>query len=890
MPDPLFFVPLPHADLHAVLTGPQLKLDVQMASRSDPAQKRYDITSVFNKTVGSQTFTAEVRFLAQHKEPPNRFTGVPTVDPNTGLVTVTETGVFLFQVRVNRTLGGQTDPIGSVVGRLQVHDQIVDWWFGNRSITTAKDDIPHAQPTIYARFSPDQKGTDVVGDITGHDFVPLVSSDTTKVVVDFGGRLRGVVETAAPVTLTGSFGTKTDNLPVRVVDYVRARNNELTMVRVANPKDILGRSNLVFVAEGFLDTPEDRALFTGAVRQATERMFTMPRHDPFGMLSSRFNVFQLFAPSQERGFTTGFPVSDKDTTRTNAGLPIPYQGIFKQIPTTRRLAELIGLIGLAKRNETRSPSDLRTHWKKVRPELTQLDDFPDQLIEEWKGHRAEAFLDAVDTRFGMYLGARFADGDPRSTLQVSVSPPAVDDPAANTPAGQQMRAFVARLYSFYTPRGQVEVAPDPRRHPPRVFGFNNLTNPGLSIMSYLAGQTLTRPFGSGPNLAVGKEWVPDDTFPLPKPTPSRGLVVFVAYEDIRGGMALNNSTAVGVTMASNGRVVIGAPNTIQPERLTRFIQDPPPLTPPNQRQPLGLVNLDFFTNVTTHELGHVYALGDEYESLVTAVPDEATFQAEFKLDNIARVGRLGNPIDPDRVKWFALPRMRLASRLTLSAKPAGGTIEVRVDPADIPKWADIFKQATPVSLRKVTSDPVRQQLPLKPKDVREFQDNLLIIRQPNPKTGAIVLTYPTALPNPVPEFPAGSALYVPQLLPGADPALLKPLVVVDQQVLTVLKTTRRPLNHRPNNQVGVFDPEDPDPNAALPKLPANSFRTVGLYEGANHASLGFYRPTGSCKMRNSEDNDARSAFCFVCRWLLVNAVDPGQHVILDSWYPGGQHG
>jgi hypothetical protein len=31
LPDPLFFVPLPHADLHAVLNGPQLKMDVQIS-------------------------------------------------------------------------------------------------------------------------------------------------------------------------------------------------------------------------------------------------------------------------------------------------------------------------------------------------------------------------------------------------------------------------------------------------------------------------------------------------------------------------------------------------------------------------------------------------------------------------------------------------------------------------------------------------------------------------------------------------------------------------------------------------------------------------------------------------------------------------------------------
>jgi hypothetical protein len=262
--------------------------------------------------------------------------------------------------------------------------------------------------------------------------------------------------------------------------------------------------------------------------------------------------------------------------------------------------------------------------------------------------------------------------------------------------------------------------------------------------------------------------------------------------------------------------------------------------PPNFQQDLGIVNLDFFTNTFTHELGHNYALGDEYEALVDAVSDEATFATEVGFDNITRIGVVqvaplpNQSIDPDKVKWLKLPRMRIASRLTQTAKPSGGTIEVRVNPIDIPQWTRVFQQAptTPVSLRRYTSSEVRLQLPLKPKDVREFQDNLLIKSKPNPNTGAVVLTYPTALPSTPPEFPAGSALYVPQQK-----------FVVENPVMNFLRTSHKPLNLRPRppdptrRRDDNFDSEGP---AAIPGFAAparDTFRTVGIYEGANHFSL-----------------------------------------------------
>ncbi len=891
MPDPLFFVPLPHSDIHVVM-GTPLKMDVQMAYLNVPTDKHYTLGTMVNNTIGSQHFSIDVSFLAYHEAPGNRFANVPKVDPNTGDITATTPGVYLFQVKILQKIGttGDPVPIGSVVGRLQVHQGITDWWFGNKSITTAKHAVAHAQPSIYARFTPnDPAGTDVVGDITGHGYVTLDIDDKTKAVADARGRLRGLaVTTTNPVKLTGTFLNKSHTVDVRVLDYAATRN-ELAMVRLASTDDFPSRSNLVFVAEGFADTPADRALFSGAVAKVEKLMFGKPRQDPFGMLKNRFNVFALFAPSQERGLTLGFQVTDNPTVFGTKGIPIPFTRLFEAIPGGLTLEALVKLVGLPKHGDARPPAQVKALWDQQRPGLN-LGGVENKLVEAWQAHRADGFLDAVDTRFGMRLGRRLADGDPEETFQTQ----AVDRPATDNPADAAMKAYIARLYRFFAPREQREVTLDSRRHPPELYGFDGLTNAENSISAYLAGQTFTHPFDlPGQSTPVGKEWVPDDS----KVTPSRGLVVIVAYEPILGGVGLSNSTMVGTTASeAQVRIDLLPPDTGQPERFARRPQNPPapppPTRPPNFRQNMGIVDVDYLTNVVSHELGHMFSLGDEYEVVVAQDPFEATSLTDTRFDNITGIGTVRKPdpdptkrlIDPTKAKWLELPRMQLSSRLAASAKPAGGRITVQVNPNDIPDWTRVFQQGLAVSLRRLTDDARRDQLPLHGTDVRFFQNNLKIQSTPDRNTGAIVLNFPTALPPTVPEFPPGSALYVPQT------RAQKTVLVVDDPVQSFMQTNQRTLNHRPNPKVGVNDLDPPDLLPNLPTPSRNTYRTVGIYEGGNHASRGYFRPTGGCKMRDNQAAGEGGAYCFVCRWLLVNVVDPGRHTLLDTWYPGGRHG
>jgi hypothetical protein len=61
------------------------------------------------------------------------------------------------------------------------------------------------------------------------------------------------------------------------------------------------------------------------------------------------------------------------------------------------------------------------------------------------------------------------------------------------------------------------------------------------------------------------------------------------------------------------------------------------------------------------------------------------------------------------------------------------------------------------------------------------------------------------------------------------------------------------------------------PNASLPFM-------VALYEGGSGNVTGIFHPTGNCMM-NDQGSGAR--FCHVCKYVLVDAIDPSRHLFID---------
>src|SRR5262249_12533566 len=82
------------------------------------------------------------------------------------------------------------------------------------------------------------------------------------------------------------------------------------------------------------------------------------------------------------------------------------------------------------------------------------------------------------------------------------------------------------------------------------------------------------------------------------------------------------------------------------------------------------------------------------------------------------------------------------------------------------------------------------------------------------------------------------------------------------------------------NPYSVMTPTNLPP---LSKTPRPRADVIGIYEGGRYHDCGVFRPAGRCKMRTGHDKTM--PFCHVCRYLLVDRVDPTKHGELDDIYP-----
>jgi hypothetical protein len=842
-------VVFPHCDLHVSLAhAPQLKL--QVFSRGDGANpgNPYSLQDVTN--------LCQFDFFAPDLVAGHRLDNLPTVAAD-GSVTATTTGRYLFQVRFT-TGAGAGSRTRSIVGSLQVHADILGWWFGQATLTTAVDaTVGHSLPSVYAKFSDDgAAGTDVVGDISGHGYVPLTSADATKVVVTQNGRLRGVAE--GSTTVSGTFLGSTKQLPVHAVDYARP-NKSLFPLQVPNVVDFANMRNVVFLSEGFL--PADEARFDKLTTETVSQLFDTPRHQPYPMLEGRFNSFKVFSTSRERAVTIGHRITDQDVPLSGGrtlgkGTPIPYENQVSTNPAVYTPAVLVAKVGTPKRGETRNRAALLAEWR-GKNLITAADEprIDEDLISVWKAQRADGILDARDTFFGMMIGRR--PGERSSTISDTlVVPPAADGP------GPVLDLFVARVYEFYRfPLARLFEA-DPRRHPPELYAGSFEANPGSSTMRFLAAQSYTYP----PHHAIGPEWLPDAT----KFKPSRGLVALVAFDRSEGGQNINDHT---ITAQSLGSELVATFEHGPPGDDSRMRRLPPDFEPESRD----------LANTVAHEFGHSFALGDEYEGADGDDP-QANLTVDYPYDNITFLGVIhlaaGGPrdIDPAKVKWLGLPRMAASDRLLADSVAQAGGIDVLIDHRFVARWKKAMTKGEQVVLRAFGLNASPLQLPLK-SGPSDLLTNLRVLSV-DETTGLLRLGGP-GLPAAPATFKTGSFIYVP-LLDGATAK-----TVGQRKVIDFIAGRKAPLNIDPDHvrSSSKFDnPVDiPDFSA-----PCTSSRLVGVYEGAAQYAGGDFRPTGQCKMRShaASESGGEGEFCFVCKWLIVNNVDPGLHAVLDHlFYP-----
>ena len=302
-------------------------------------------------------------------------------------------------------------------------------------------------------------------------------------------------------------------------------------------------------------------------------------------------------------------------------------------------------------------------------------------------------------------------------------------------------------------------------------------------------------------------------------------------------------------------------------------------------------SLDVVSNVV-HELAHapLFALGDEYGTDNPLAPTtlKVTTNPNIQEESSVRVvtpvpiGPQAPPrFDPALIKW-SWPRIEAAGVLTAQPAPSP-------PPAPGLKTYDLslglghaffFKKGDTVRLR------TRPLLTSK-------TSQLLTVLDTSPMVGTINVLDITLTMTPA-DFPAGSIVFRPKRAVAAPNAELS---LVAPRIAAHLLATNNPLNVPPGagGAVCVQDKNVDMRARNIPAAIATQIATtqrpkwgqwlVGLFEGGGGYGCGVYHPTGTCLLRALRiQGSGLYQFCTVCRYVLVDVLDPSLHGEIDARY------
>jgi hypothetical protein len=304
--------------------------------------------------------------------------------------------------------------------------------------------------------------------------------------------------------------------------------------------------------------------------------------------------------------------------------------------------------------------------------------------------------------------------------------------------------------------------------------------------------------------------------------------------------------------------------------------------------------------VIAHELAHSLTLNDEYSGDSSPVPDYVVKDVKVAT-NVQEGAALEkeHQLSADAIKW----RWKRLHQAGLLADPSAGVKAVRADPAAAGQFllsvesghgaafADPEVDIVRLRKRNLLAVPVTYSQRLRLIDVHGDQLTVKLV------TGSHL--DPAA-------WAAGDLVVGP--VRGKDPDLQNDVLgddleLVHKIVVDRINATHNPLNAQPSDSIGracstpapglrQYPPVAATNFAAgtRPQRPALSYKIVGLYEGGKGYDCGVYHPTGQCIMNlfmDDRDNGTTAMvkpFCPVCRYAMVDLLDPSQHGRLDDDY------
>lgn len=727
-----------------------------------------------------------------------------------------------------------TPPNLSVAIRATVHHELRALFLPVSALTleTGRSD---RVLTVYGQFA-DAGGALSTFDITRHDYLqyaitPSTGASDAVASVNDGRITTGSAAGTSLITVSATGGPS-----VLLAVTVVAPPTEREIKRLFEGA-MLRKRSVLFVSEGF--TAAEQPRFETTSRELAVQLFQHTA--PYDVMRESFDVYALFAPSAECGVTLGppiVPVASPNSTLSipvGAELPLSIPGVQSQDFT---LEELV--------NRLQAPTS-------VTPPLTFAQ------ARAAMGNAGNLALSQVtfdtwqllsnlppqarvrETAFGFMLGERH--------YSTAIS---LRDGSTNLDV---MFELLASRVGTRTPWF------DDRRLPDLVAGVD--PNTAHVEQQDRLVRTLRPPGGAA---GFGAVWASGgDSF---------GLVVYVVNHDYFGGLGQEGyvglSTGAGVVLSVVPSMAVAGLFDVEPV--------PVPLSVQAAQQGFQQRPTRSLADVLAHEFGHtapISGLNDEYTEgkRWIASPDDVAF-AESGLNtqvlaNAVATGgaHSGVAIDPDRLKWNWERAAAAAEIEDLGA--SGSELRIVLNAENWARWPkDSVGRSVLLRKRRTT---LEMGVP---------KSDLLVIQSLDSANQVIqVSTGTSSATAMVTVFGVDSVVVMPVV--DAASAIRR---IVDPLVINALAN-------------GPFAPAPgciPNPNPAPPAIPAfqmprDHSKLIAAYETAAHFNCGAIRPSADCKMRTAGSTDARFVpvdFCFVCKYVIAETVDPGSHGELDrTGYP-----
>ena len=359
-------------------------------------------------------------------------------------------------------------------------------------------------------------------------------------------------------------------------------------------------------------------------------------------------------------------------------------------------------------------------------------------------------------------------------------------------------------------------------------------------------------------------------------------------------------TRASVRSASGDDVLVLAISEKEPGDLNRINRRADgqivmaPMALPGPGDDLDWVVLDF-----AHESGHIFGLGDEYGEPNTSEGDDFETFADADTGKVEKFPNLhaaatlvsGDQLDGTRIKWWGW--LRIAAAAAFAGPPAvdpGGaraTLVLREGAARSFSVGDRVRVRRRLLVRNAENNLVYQR-PVQSGVLkvagRPDGEHLVVETDGTPAADEVGLTEleATFVLNP-------SMIVYRPVMEAITSNPLEEAPVLSPVVRARLESTDKPLNAKPDgphtceiDDLAVQEPRN------MPMAPLNKpcYRplVIGLYDGGAQFHCGVYHAGGICNMRDQSNGGDKRRFCHVCRYVLVDVIDPTKHGALDKIY------